>query len=227
MSELSRPFTPRPYVNDIDHLEDEFAWVRARARHLSARIEADQEAVQSLSAAGPVEAVDAGGDKVDRLAALEQTLRERIDGRLEATAAAGRVLGLEKLVSEYGLDEVEQMALLLCLIPTTGLDLYRTLGDLGSYGFGIMSVSPEMVAVFSDLDLEGRLRLIKGLSPEGPLARAGLVRVGWNAEDDLNDFWTAGVYLTSKAQRVLVGDVSVDDRSLRSPHSASPRCSAM
>lgn len=220
----SRNFETQPYTSDIDRLEDEFAWVRARARHLAARIDAEQETEKLLAAAGPVEAVDAPQDGVDRLAVQEQTLRDRIDGRLAATAEAGRVLGLEQLVSEYGLDEVEQMALLLCLIPTTGLDLYRTLGDLGSYGFGIMSVSPEMVAVFADLDLEGRLKMIAGLGPEGTLARAGLVRVAWDSDDlnDLNDFWSAGIFMTSMAQRVMIGGVSADDCSLRCPHCARP-----
>jgi len=223
MTRLSPSFTPQPYSSDIERLEDEFAWVRARARHFSARIEAEQEAEQNLPAACPVEAGDSPEDKVNRLAVLEQNLRDRIDGRLAATAEAGRVLGLEQLVSEYQLDEVEQMALLLSFIPTTGLDFYRTLGDLGSYGFAIMSVSPEMVAVFCDLDLEDRIKMIEGIGPEGTLARAGLVRIGWDVEDDLNDFWTAGISLLPKAQRVLVGGVSADDSSMRCPHCARPR----
>ena len=79
-----------------------------------------------------------------------------------------------------------------------------------------------MVAVFADLDLEGRLRLFKGLGPEGTLARAGLVRVGWDADDDLDDYWTASVYLLPKAWTVLVGGPGVHEIDLRCPHCARP-----
>jgi len=201
------------YENELHHLAAEIAWVSARCHTLGARIEADQEA-DEVPASVPV-LVEAGADgkaatdaerKVARLAAQEVGLRRQTDACLAATTESGRMLGLECLVREYDLEQVEATVLLLAAIPAVGMDLYETLGSLGSFGFAIMSVSPELVAVFGDLDLTGRVRLRGLLDENSRLVQAGLVEVGWDTSDALQDFWTATIHLTPKAYRVLVGE---------------------
>lgn len=130
-------------------------------------------------------------------------------------------MGLETVAEGYGLDAVERTVLLLALIPTLTMDLYNTLGDLGSYGFGCMAVSPELVAVFEGLDLSERREMFRRLGPKGVLVQAGLVRAGWDEDDEIQDFWAANVYLLPKAFAMLTGEAVTDGRA-RCPRCARP-----
>lgn len=108
MTPIREPHATQPFANDADYLEAEFAWVAARCRHLGARIDAENEARDQQ--VGLIDADDpqAGWsgetkEKVARLAIAETTLRETIDARLEATKAAGRALGLDRIARRHDL----------------------------------------------------------------------------------------------------------------------------
>ena len=226
MTRLLPTHDAEPYDNELDHLADEIAWVGARCTTLASRIEAEREVEEVpvlVDAGAGSEATTDAERKVARLAAQEAGLRRQIDARLAATSEAGRMLGLEHLVREYDLDQVEATVLLLTAIPVLGMDLYETLGKLGQFGFAIMAVSPELVAVFGELDLASRVRLRGLLDENSRLVQAGLVEVGWRNSDPWQDFWMATIHLTVKAYRVLVGEALEQAADRRCPASRQPR----
>jgi len=228
MTRLQTNHDAEPYENELEHLADEIAWVGARCHSLGARIEADQEADEVpapllIEAGASSEATTDTERKVARLAAQEVELRRQIDARLATTSEAGRMLGLECLAREYDLDQVEATVLLLTAIPALGMDLYETLGSLGKFGFAIMSVSPELVAVFGDLDLAARVRLRGVLDENSRLMQAGLIEVGWDTSDALQEFWMATIHLTPKAYRVMIGERLEQPAVGRCPDCGQPR----
>ncbi|MCB9544686.1 MAG: hypothetical protein H6706_02180 [Myxococcales bacterium] len=196
------------YSTPLDHLADEIRWVKARCRHLGARIEADKEADEAVGL------IDAAAEsdgvccrtkqKVARLATAEGNLRTMIDRRIAASAAAGVALPLVNLREEHGLDPVEADLLVLAAVPAMGLDLYTVMGEIGQFSFGLMSVSPEMSATFSELDLAGRVALRDRLAEDGTLVKARLVESDWDG-DKLADFWISGVYLQGAAFDAITG----------------------
>ena len=200
------------YDDALDHLSDEIAWVTARCHHLGARIEAVNEAADHAGLATATTDGDRVSQptrqKIARLAAADDNLRNRIDGRVRASEAAGRVLPLRRLRDQFKLDEVEARTLLLATVPCLGFDLYTTMSSLGQFSFGLMSISPEMIAVFGGLDLAGRVSLRDQLADEGKLVQAGLVEADWN-DERVADFWASGVHLTEKTYCQIVGKSSV------------------
>ena len=212
MTPIHRDLQPTPYGTALDHLSDEIAWVTARCHHLGAGIEATNEAADQAGLAEAATDTDRVSrptqQKIARLAAAEGNLRRQIDARIEATEAAARVLPLRRLREQLKLDDVEAHALLLATVPCLGLDLYSTLSSIGQFSFGLMSVSPELLAVFSGLDLGGRVRLRDQLADEGKLVQAGLVEADWN-DERVADFWSSGVHLTEKAYCQIVGKCMV------------------
>ena len=199
----------KPYSSDIEYVTDLGAAVKARAYHLGARIEAQRDAEDEGE---PLSVVEVGDNpKVARLASIEQRLWAEIDARRQATRDAGRALGLDALCDEFDLDEVERQILILTTVPCCGLDLYETLGKIGQFSFAIMSVTPEMISIFADLDLAGRLRLRDQLSPGGKVIGTGLIEFEGYGAERVQDFWSSGLSLTEKAFNRIVGRESADD----------------
>ena len=205
----------RPFANDCEYLEAEFRWVKARCRYLGARMDAEHEAEKEHIGLTDGDDPQAGwpGEartKVSSLGSAETTLRETIDARLVATRAAGSILGLDKLVQQHDLDATERTVLLLAAMPAVGLELYDVLGRIGSFGFALMSITPELVATFAGLGLEGRLRLREQLGPAGKLVTGGLVEVDLPGGERCQDFPTASVFIQNGAFEVIVGTASLD-----------------
>jgi uncharacterized Zn finger protein len=196
------------YATDLDHLVDEIGWATARCRRIGARLDMVREAEDHIGLAdATTEADRANPSKRQRLARLvvaENNLRQQIDARVEATGAAGRLLPLPHLREQFDLDDADMAALLLATVPALGFDLYETLAQIGQFSFGLMSVSPEMVAVFADMDMAGRLRLRDQLGEQGKLVQAGLIEQTWDG-DRLNDFWSSALYITPKAFDLITG----------------------
>ena len=144
--------------------------------------------------------------KVALLSASEISLREQLDARLEATREAGVVLGLDRLVQQHALDEVDRLVLLLTVMPACGLELTEVLGSVGSFGFAIMSITPELVAVFCEMNLAGRLQLRERLGERGPIVRAGIIDVDLPMGGErVQDWPTGSLYVEQAAFEVIVG----------------------
>ena len=208
--------TAQPFASDTDYLEAEIGWVKARCRHLGARITADQEAdderVGLADADDPQRGVsDATRRKVALFATAEATLRDTIDARLDATRDAGVTLGLDRVCDQHGLDDLERQTLLLTTLPALGLELAEVLGNVGTFGFAVMSATPELVAVFCGLDLAGRLGLRYHFGPTGKLVTGGLIDVDLPCGERLQDFPVASLFVTDRAFNQIVGLASTDD----------------
>ena len=200
----------QPFNSDPEYLEAEFSWVAARCRYLGARMDAERDALDDQ--VGPVSAENPESvwpaetrARVSRFAAAETTLRQQTDARLEATREAGIVLGLDRLVDAYELDEIDRQVLVLTAMPACGLELVDVLGTIGSFGFAICSITPELIAVFHSLDLAGRLKLRHRLGPERKLVTARLIEVDVPCGERVQDWPAASIFIEEGAFEVVVG----------------------
>ncbi len=206
----------QPFGSDAEYLEAEFAWIKARCLHLGARLDAEhdaRDAEPALVFADEPEAAwpDETRAKVKRLGAAEAAIRDRLDARLEATRKAGVVLGLDRLVDRHDLDQIDRQVLLLATMPAIGLELYDVLGSVGSFGFAVMSISPQLVTTFCGLDLAGQVGLRERLGLTGKLVSAGLVEVDLPGHERCQDFPTASIFIEPGAFDVIVGIAQGDD----------------
>ena len=199
---------PVPYTTYLEHLGHEIEWVTSRCRRIGARLDMEREAEDATGLADATTGADLADpvkrQRVARLVAAENNLRQQIDARVEATQSVGRRLPFLHLREQFGLDDADIATLLLATVPALGFDLYETLAQIGQFSFGLMSVSPEMVAVFTDADMAGRVRLRDHFGEQGKLVDAGLIEPTWDG-DRLNDFWSSALYLTSKAFDLITG----------------------
>jgi len=217
----------KPFKDDIDYLQDEARWVHARARHLgavaAARADAEDEHVSGLSLAGEDRLDHEARAKIARLAATEDNLRSEIDARLAASRDADVLLGLDRLCNRHDLDQIDRHLLLLTMLPAMGLELAELLGGVGTFGFSICSITPELTAVVLQMELAGRIDLRQRLQPDGKLVKAVLVEVEDRPTDRVQDFWTNGVFITESAFTVITGvdGPAVPGRCAACGHTAS------
>lgn len=206
----------KPIGSDAEYLEAEFAWIKARCLHLGARLDAERDARDAEPAlvfADEPEAAwpDETRAKAKRLEAAEAAIRDRLDARLEATRKAGVILGLDRLVERHDLDHIDRQVLLLATMPAVGLELFDVLGSVASFGFALMSISPQLISTFCGLDLAGQVGLRERLGPNGKLVSAGLVEVDLPGRERCQDFPTASIFIEQGAFDVIVGAASAED----------------
>lgn len=200
--------SPEPYRSPAEHLEDEVRWVRARCFWLAEKLKAQQEADKQALGLVPAEQAGVPPDTKRRLtllAASEVNIRAAIDGRLQATRAAGIALGFDTICTEFDLDAVDRNAVLLCAIPPLGFELGEVLGTIAAFGYAIMSVTPETVAIFSGLDLAGRIDLRRRLGPDGKIVRGGVVKIEMPRSEEMQDFPGASLFIQAAAFWQIVG----------------------
>ena len=206
MTPIRSDSATRPYTNDAEYLEHLALGVKARAYHLGAVIKARRDAEDDPDVGLTVVGTNkANGGRLARLAAIDERVWAEIDARRKATREAGVILGLDALCNEHDLDEVERGTLILAIIPCLGLDLFDMLGEVASFSFALMSITPEMVAQFAGLDLAARVELIDRLGPTGRLVQAGLVEVDHRDGERLQEFWSSGIFLTESAFGRITG----------------------
>jgi hypothetical protein len=202
----------KPYTDDIEYVSDLTAAVKAKAFHLAARIEVVRNAEEKSRGIGIVRSRrEPEEPDVARLAAVDERLWSQTEARRRASRDAGVVLGLDALCEKHDLDEVERQVVILALMPCCGLELFDQLGQLAAFSFALMSVTPEMIAVFTDLDLRGRMALLDQLSPSGRLAQAGIIELEAWGKERVQDSWSSGVFVTDAAFDRIMGRETADD----------------
>ncbi len=192
----------RPFQDDVEYVEAEIEWVRQRLLYLGTR----QEGAQGLSRHmdGFVDDDIARGE-VARLAAAADSTRAALDARLAATRAGDWTLGLDRLVRQHGLDDMERQVLLLTLIPAIDQSFEDKLEgvDLGSSVF-LGEIEPSLLEFFFELDLRGQLALRTMLSPEGRLVGGGLVDFDMEGRA-CEDFLSQALRIQCVAFKTIVG----------------------
>ena len=155
MTPIHEQTEAKPYTSDADYIEALASAIHARARLIGARMkarnDADEDGVGLVLAGDDEHVPSEARAKITRLAATEQRLWLEIDSRRRATRAAGRLLGLDDICEEHDLDDTERLALVLTTLPAVGLEFAEVLGDVASFGFAVMSATPEMVGVMGSL----------------------------------------------------------------------------
>ncbi len=194
-----------PYESDVDYLAEELRWllVRRDRMHLAkavrqaleaGRAPGDELAVTEFRALGGprhrrprvhlIKTTDIdltlaqGVERLEGLRAQEQVLRRRIDARRAASAAAGRLVGLDRLVARHGLDAFERLVLVVAVVEA--LELYRSVDFSLEGEFGLCWDEVTCVADLIHLaevgpreQIEMRQRFLKS----GRLRSSGLVDV--------------------------------------------------
>ena len=194
-----------PFASDADYIEALEKAVHARARLIGARVAARRAADKDAIGLALVGRDGDTTGKLDRLEAAELRLWSEIDERRSVTKAAGRVLGLDAICDEYGLDDTERLVLILTTLPAVGLEFAEVLGDVASYGFSICSATPEMVGVMGGLGIADRLRLREQLGPKGKLVAAGLVEVELPIGERVQDFPSASILILPRGFNRIAG----------------------
>lgn len=182
--------TPEPYATAADHLDDERERLVVRLQRLAAERnpQPDQDA-----------------QYVVYLREREVVLRDRIDGRLKATRAAGNPVPLDQLAAQLQLARIEKcLVLVLTILPLMGLEGRQLLRDVeGSRHGGRVSVA--LLFVVLGLDLEGRADLLDRLRHDRDLLRSRLVTFGDWIPGSPADIEESVVALTHDALAVLMG----------------------
>ncbi len=205
-----------PYDDDLAYLEDELAWIETRLRTLAAerRLEAGARpsrrpwTVDDEDPAPPAELrrrARAGRKAAD-------ALRATVDGRLAATRAAGRELGLDNLCKVHGLDGFERTVLLLAAAPVFSRrfeDLYDRIQAEPGHGAGL---TIETIFNFAELDLRTRIARRTTFSASGALVRGDLITLDlssrmWTPKDLL----LADIELSASALSDMLGRPGLDD----------------
>lgn len=204
MTSIDKTIEVSPYKSDADYLTDLHNLMVAQAVRLSAQFEAEHEKDDPR----PICSVFTDEDPLDqqtrKLLVAENGLRATFGQRLAATHADGRRVGLEELADEHDLDEVERLVLRLVATAAMSMQFTEVLGGLGRFYFPL-TVNPEMIAVFADLDMAGRIKLRRQLGGDSKLVSGGLVEVELPHGEHPADFWTASMYVTLAAFERVVG----------------------
>lgn len=208
------PNRPEPYENDT-YLQDEIRWLTLRCTRLGMYkdIRRSREGVDVVADDPEIGAKPEQRKHLAALREAEDELRKRIDERLAINRREGLSIGLDALCNRFDLDAIERQVLLLVTVPALGVELAEPLGGVGSFGFSISSVTPEILGTFLQLDLKGLLALRDVLGSEGRLVKHGLIEVEQVGRyNRVQDFPAWGLFVSEMAFNVITGRGSSDDR---------------
>jgi len=196
------------FLNDIEYLESEVSWVRARCKRIEAErrlgeAEADQEARGVIGSSTKT----SGKELRRRLPTLRQAeneLRNQIDARLAANRDRGPELGIEHLRLCHGLSEFERLLLLLAGVVALGTsdDVLEGVNLRGFYGG---SLSPATLWQFAELPLAGCIKSRLAFLPTAPLLACGLITLDIGVVSTPANLPTAHVEITASAFAAVLG----------------------
>lgn len=202
-----RTNSAEPFANDIDYIEAEAAVVVAK----SARIEAEH-----LDEVREDRRRDTIGDKPstankerERKAVIlkesEDRKRADLDARIEATKAAGKVLGIDALCVQYHLGAVERTTVLLSVMAALDEYLESAMGKTAPGTF-CARLSPEIVWAYMQLTFaqrieEGRQAFVA----TSPLLKNGLITLTMGRDATPYDLRSAGIGITQAAFDAVLG----------------------
>lgn len=172
----------RPFTSDLEYLAAEVEWIQVRARRIEAsRLLEEQDGRVPKSASSRISCVNAiaNAERVDRLQADEDALRQAIDMRLTQNRSSGPGLGLDRLCQEHGLDDFDRYALLLATLPCLGNRQVEThLWPVNTFVTST-EICPDTLSVFLEMSPGENLKNLIRLLPDAPLRRWGLVRLSY------------------------------------------------
>jgi len=208
-----------PFANDLEYLQEELAWIEARARRIGAEkllAKVGQESPgpkrRHFRSADPEnEDPELLEISRDRNGFKERNLRKGTDKRLEAGRRAGKPTSLCRLCGKYGLDGFERTILLLAVAPCISHgfeDIYEQLDAEQMHG----GLTVEAAFCFMETPVPERVSRRRCFSRTAPLVSADLVTVDMSSRyTSPKDLLTTEINLTGRTFSYLVGDMSLAD----------------
>ena len=207
------PASARPYLSDLEYLQDELDWIEARARRI-----ADEMLLRKLEAGEDADDYVGGRlldeppsprmvrARVARHAKQERLRRTDIDLRLGETRKQGTGLALDHLCASHGLDDFERTILLLSAAPCFSRRYEELLEALDAEKSS-SGIAVEVVFAFCEKSMEERIRLRHHFSPKAMLFSRDLARLDMGHRyDNPKDLLIAEITLCDRTFNYLVGD---------------------
>lgn len=196
-----------PFKNDIEYIEAESAWVRARCARLDLERRAAeklQDVLRETIGTKPPTVVREYQRRLETLHATERNLRIELDFRLAATRTGGTALGLDALAGDHGLGEVERVALLLSTLAALSdgdEDEIARAGRTNFHGRG----GPEVVWDFMGLSFAERITARQVFLPTAPLVADGLMVLTVGSSDGPRELRCSYMDVTTTAFETILG----------------------
>jgi len=208
-----------PFSSDLEYLQEELAWIEARARRIGA-----EKLLAKVGGEdpGPRRRHFRGADpdkedpefleiSRDRNGFKERNLRKVTDIRLAAGRKANKPTSLCRLCDKYGLDDFERTILLLAVAPCISHgfeDIYEQLDAEQMHG----GLTVEAAYSFMETPVPERVSRRRCFSRTAPLVAADLVTVDMSSRyTSPKDLLTTEINLTGRTFSYLVGDMSLAD----------------
>jgi len=206
-------FRAEPYPSDVAYLDDEMAWIEARARRIGAE--------RQLASLGLPEAERRYGSRDERSPAslraqrarhleAETGLRARIDARLAVHGAIGRPLAVDRLVAVYGLGPQERTVLLLAMGPCLSRTISRAYGLIDGEECDALTIDAALG--FLEIPTGERVAARGMFGPSATLLAADLVTLGsMRRSAEPKDVLGLECSLTSRTFSLMVGRDGLGD----------------
>ncbi len=208
--------TIQPFPSDISFLEADAAYWVAKAARIEAERRWEPKEEGRLDTVG-VKATTHSKENERQLVALtitEAAHKAELDLRIEATEAAGRVLGIDALCKMHKLGAVERTTLLLCVYAALDEGLETALCRAAPPAYGAR-ISPEVIWSLTELDFaqratEGR----RPFSPSAPLLLNNLVTLTLGRTATPADLRSGSLAITQAAFDHVLGVANIDAKSV-------------
>lgn len=196
-----------PFKNDIEYIEAESVWVRARCARLDVErrvAEKLQDVRRETIGTKPATVVREYQRQLASLHETERNLRVGLDSRLAATRACGTVLGLDALCIEHSFGDVERVALLLGILAALSEGDEDEIAKAGPTNFRGRG-GPEVVWDFMGLSFAQRVAARQVFLPTAPLLANGLMVLTVGHSDGPRELRCAYMDVTTTAFETTLG----------------------
>ena len=217
------------YTSDLEYLEDELKWIRARAvririEQMLRRVTGGQTAHRSRGWQDPEKAPSPAAlrTRVKQVLARETTARTLIDTRLAQGASDGFIPALDRLCQLHSLTSLDRIVLLLAAAPILDRSYDDLVGALSRHGEG-SNVTIEAALAFADLGLAERLEAYRRFAPQAPLIAHDLIVNRRNQIETPRDLIDVDLDLPSRTFELMVGRKGLHEQFLAFSAIEEPR----
>ena len=148
--------------------------------------------------------------KLLSLTVADAALKTELDARLEATKAAGVVLGIDTLCDRFKLGEIDRVTLLLCVYAAIDEEIEAAICRCAPATFGVR-LSPDIVWSVLELDFAGRaVEGRKPFAPTAPLLLNNLVTMTLGRDATPYDLRSGHLCITQRAFDTIVTGAAFD-----------------
>ncbi|MBT3224009.1 MAG: ATP-binding protein, partial [Proteobacteria bacterium] len=224
---MPRKSTSRPprFESDLDYLESEVKWLKARIQRIAARRGLDEALGKTLPQHPGMEipSADKARRRLVQAQRKESSLRREIDARLTSGRRARKPTALDRICKLYGLDTNARTVLLLACATGFSRQFEKYFGLLLEDNFGILT--PEVAFAFLELSFADRIRYRAMFRKDAPLVANELLFVDAGTQRGPEDLLDTHLRIHARTFSYLVGDALPPDEMLEYSAFEEPRAS--